>query len=77
MNTYSYEYWLPEKTTYFQLRSMETTNLVEVEIFEVHLLEVKVILVLKLGELQGLFQSDPQDIAPPHSLSQREIVRTH
>lgn len=47
---------------------METTNLVEVEIFEVHLLEVKVILVLKLGELQGLFQSDPQDIAPPHSL---------
>lgn len=56
---------------------METTNLVEVEIFEVHLLEVKVILVLKLGELQGLFQSDPQDIAPPHSLSQSEIVRTH
>lgn len=77
MNTYSYEYWLPEKTTCFQLRSMETTNLVEVEIFEVHLLEIKVILVLKLGELQGLFQSDPQDIAPPHSLLQSEIVRTH
>lgn len=77
MNTYSYEYWLPEKTTRFQLSSMETTNLIEVEIFEVHLLEVKVILVLKLGELQGLLQPDPQDIAPPHSLSQREIVRTH
>lgn len=73
-NKMSYEYWLPEKTTCFQQCSVETTNLVEVELLEVHLLKVKVIFVLKLGELQGLFQPDPEDVTPPNRLPQRVTI---